>query len=130
MELKCFSLSASVGRLYVCVHVCTHVRVSSCACFQASPALAATSAAVRLCSFWRMRNVSAGPTTLETQSYPDTSYLEWNSVTPDTPTCCCYLILMKLLVVRCILSASSSKSFTPSYKLRGLQKINSKMQLA
>lgn len=31
-------------------------------------------------------------------------------------------MLMKLLVVRCILSASSSNSFTPSYKLRGLQK--------
>lgn len=32
----------------------------------------------------------------------------------------CYLMLMKLLVVRCILSARSSNSFTPSYKLRGL----------
>lgn len=35
--------------------------------FPASPALAATSAAVMLCSFWRIRKVSAGPTTLETQ---------------------------------------------------------------
>lgn len=38
----------------------------------ASPALAATSAAVMLCSFWRIRNVSAGPTTLATQSHRHT----------------------------------------------------------
>lgn len=33
-----------------------------------SPAFAATSAAVILCSFWRIRNVSAGPTTLVAQN--------------------------------------------------------------
>lgn len=53
--------------------------------------------------------------------------LEWNSKTchHDTLTEAwrsCYLMLMKLLVVRCILSASSSNSFTPSYRLRWLPK--------
>lgn len=33
-----------------------------------SPALAATSAAVMFCSFWRIRKVSAGPSTLPTPS--------------------------------------------------------------
>lgn len=125
--LTYFPLHAPLG---ICVLVC--VCVSMCGCFRASPALAATSAAVMLSSFWRTRNVSAGPTTLAAPSQRDAHThiemdLEWNSKTcrPHTLTETwrrCYLMLMKLLVVRCILSASSSNSFTPSYKLRGLPK--------
>lgn len=113
-QLRRFLHFRTVGRL-VFVH------------FPASPALAATSVAVMLCSFWRIRNVSAGPTTLETQTR-----IIWSGIVKFQIARCTrrrfswYLILMKLLVVRWILSASSPSSFTPSYKLSGLQEKDSK----
>lgn len=71
--LTYFSLHASLGS---CVLVC--VCVSLCGCFRASPALAATSAAVMLSSFWRTRNVSAGPTTLAAPSQRDAHTWIWS----------------------------------------------------
>lgn len=66
------------------------VRPCMCLCVRvwASPALAATSAAVMFCSFWRIRNVSAGPTTLATQSHGDTytHRFDCNSKTCNSPT--------------------------------------------